>query len=93
MTSGRPKGYPHSGGRQKGTPNKLPTVRAVFERVFHSLQEDPQFNLKEFAKANPVEFHRLAGKLIPQDVAVQGQIVLNVTTGVPRADEEVEDLA
>lgn len=30
---GRPKGLPKTGGRQKGTPNKRPTIVATLERM------------------------------------------------------------
>lgn len=86
----KPKGYPKTGGRKTGTPNKLPAVRATFERVFNELQAQPDealSRLDNWARLNPTEFYRLASKLIPIDMAVQGGIVLNVITGVPREDQ------
>jgi hypothetical protein len=37
---GRPKGLPKTGGRQKGTPNKRPTIVATLERVGFDIAEE-----------------------------------------------------
>ncbi len=75
------------GGRQKGTPNKVTaTVRETFERVFSQLQEGDDANLQTWAEQNPTEFYKLSSKLIPTDVALQGALIVNVVTGVPKRD-------
>lgn len=57
------------GGRPKGAQNKLTkTVRQVVLDTFNKLQETKQHNLEAFAKENPVEFYRIAAKLIPTEV-------------------------
>jgi hypothetical protein len=86
------KGQPRTGGRVAGTPNRFTrTVREVFEQTFNALQDDPVNNLTQFAKLNPTEFYKLAAKLIPTDVALQGALTLQVVTGVP-GDNDVSDL-
>lgn len=90
----RPKGSPKTGGRKAGTPNKVTaSVRQAFEDAFNLLQSDDQANLLAWAKNNQTEFYKLASKLIPQDVAVQGTMTLQVITGVPEPEgDEAEDL-
>lgn len=86
---------PKTGGRQAGTPNKITrTVRQRFEETFEKLQNDDKAKLDTWAKANQTEFYKLAAKLIPVDMAVQGAITLNVVTGVPvlTGDDEIEDV-
>lgn len=77
-------------GRPKGVPNKMTaTIRENFERVFHMLQDDKNpARLEAWARANPTEFYKLAAKLIPVDVAHQGNITLSVITGVPRLEDD-----
>lgn len=94
-----PKGHERYGGRVAGTPNKLTrTVRAAFEDAFNALQNDPENKLEAWAKTNPTEFYKLSSKLIPVDMAIQGNVVLNVITGVdsvlPDAgNADISDLA
>lgn len=79
-----------TGGRQKGTPNKVTrAVREHFEQAFQLLQEDDNANLLSWARANPTEFYRLSSKLIPTDVGVQGALTLKVVTGVPQPGEDL----
>lgn len=87
-----PKGNKFSTGRPKGVPNKITqSVRERFVEAFDKLQHDDDVNLVAWAKNNPDDFYKLASKLIPLDVAVQGGLTLNVITGVPA--EDAEDLA
>lgn len=67
-----------TGGRQKGTPNKLTrSVREAYEEVFRSLQQDKKFNLLEWAKNNDTAFYtKLSTKLVPQDVNLTGDLTL-----------------
>ena len=61
-----------TGGRKKGTPNKLTTAaREVFALAF-----DGAGGLTEFvkwAKANRTEFYKLYSKTIPLDVTSGGE--------------------
>lgn len=75
------KGKAKTGGKKKGTPNKL--TRTVKERVldtFNELQTDKRANLKQWAKENPTEFYKIAAKLIPTeiDAKVEGASVIKV---------------
>ena len=58
-----------TGGRKKGTPNKLTqTVKDTVLNVFNNLQEDPKAKLEAWAKREPGEFYKIASKLIPAEV-------------------------
>lgn len=89
------KGKPRlpNAGRKAGTPNKVTaTVRETFARVFNDLQEDPKVNLHAWGKANPTEFYKLSGKLIPADInaKIEGQMsVFVVSTGVPAEGDDL----
>lgn len=68
---------PGNPGRPKGIPNKLSrTVRETVLEVFNKLQDDPANNLEAFAINEPVEFYRIAAKLIPTEVnaKVEGMV-------------------
>ena len=71
-------------GRPKGVPNKVTvSVRDAFKAAFDELQEVPGARLGDWAQANPTEFYRLSGKLIPAQVQHEGEMVVTVLTGVP----------
>jgi hypothetical protein len=58
-----------TGGRPKGTPNKLTkTVKETVLAAFNDLQGDPRANIITWAKDNPTEFYKIASKLIPTEV-------------------------
>ena len=81
-----PKGHPRYGGRQKGTPNKATAAaREAFQMAFD--EAGGVQSLTEWAKDNRTEFYKLYGRLIPLEAAVNMQGVLQVVTGVPRADD------
>lgn len=70
-----------TGGRTEGTPNKLTaTVKEVFTNVFTELQSDSEVNLAVWGKANPTEFYKLCGRLIPAavDVTTKGESLNDV---------------
>lgn len=57
------------GGRPVGAKNVVNrTVKETVLEVFNLLQADPEHNLSAFAKAEPVEFYRIASKLIPTEL-------------------------
>lgn len=84
-----------TGGRAKGTPNKLTSkVREAFERAFELLQEgddESPARLDNWARLNPDEFYKLASKLIPTEISADVKGTLMVVTGVPD-DRDVSDL-
>lgn len=58
-----------TGGRTAGTPNKFTIgVKETVLHAFIALQEDPKVNIQEFGRTNPVEFYKIAAKLIPTEV-------------------------
>ena len=60
----RPKGLPKTGGRKKGTPNKL--TKAVKDALGEAFDEmGGTASLVKWGKANPGEFYKLWGRLIP----------------------------
>lgn len=82
---GAPKGHKKTGGREKGTPNKLTkTVREAVELAFTEMNEDATqpYSLIEWGKKNPKDFYLIAAKLIPIQVGVSGEIALKQITGM-----------
>jgi hypothetical protein len=74
-----------TGGRQKGTPNKIPKqVKDVFFETFTALQEDEEANLTEWAKQNKTEFYKLSSKLLPIQLAgdPENPLAVNVAEGL-----------
>lgn len=71
------KGKEKTGGKVKGTPNKLTkTVKETVLAVFNDLQQDPQANLLAWGTDNPTEFYKIAAKLIPTEVNANVQSVV-----------------
>jgi len=63
------KGKEKTGGKVKGTPNKLTkTVKETVLAAFNDLQQDPKANIMAWAKEQPTEFYKIAAKLIPTEV-------------------------
>lgn len=82
------KGHPKFGGRSKGTPNKLTTtVKDALHQAFQKLGGVER--LVAFAEAEPAEFYRIWGRMVPHEVTGEGggSIVITVTTGVPRSPD------
>lgn len=80
------KGKKTGGGSRLGKPNKVTaTVREAFEKAFTLLQDDDQANLGSWARSNPTEFYKLAAKLIPTDVNLQGTVQYVVKSEFPDA--------
>lgn len=81
------KGRKRSGGRAKGTPNKV--TRTLVEAIDHAFTELGGADwLAKTAKKRPDAFLSLLGKRIPRDLKLGGdaQIHITVTTGVPPSD-------
>ena len=73
-------------GRPKGVPTKFTrTVREAFQAAFDELQTMPGANLVDWAQENPTEFYKLSGKLIPAKVEHEGNLAVQVVTGVPES--------
>lgn len=68
---GRPKGTQKTGGRKKGTPNKLSSdVKAM---ILGALNDNGGQNyLAEQARENPNAFMQLVGKVLPMTVQGSG---------------------
>lgn len=63
------KGKSKTGGKKKGTQNKLTrTFKELLTDTIISLQLDKKANLKSWAKENPTEFYKIASKLIPTEL-------------------------
>lgn len=72
---GKPKGLPKSGGRAKGTPNKVPTL--LKEAILMAAdsaggREGIAGYLKVQAQANPGPFMALLGKVLPLQITGDG---------------------
>lgn len=63
----RPKGSPKSGGRIKGTPNKVTSAfKTAVLNVFN--ENGGEGWLSRWAMENPTEFFKIAARLIPQEI-------------------------
>jgi len=83
-----PKGQPKKGGRKKGTPNKQTAdMRAAMVEAFDKAGGVEW--LVKLSQDDPRTFAGLVGKIIPNEIkaTVEGELVLNVVTNVPRADD------
>jgi len=64
-----PKGHKKTGGRQKGTVNKISSgAKANVIGVFDMI--GGRTAMAAWAKANPTEFYRLYSRLLPTDVTI-----------------------
>lgn len=74
-----------TGGRQKGTPNKLSTtVKDNFIAVFADLNGQDLTHMKEWAAENPTQFYNLYAKLLPFQVAGDPDNPLQVVSKIER---------
>jgi hypothetical protein len=85
----RAKGAAKTGGRRKGSPNRL--TADLKDMILGALNaQGGQRYLEEQAKENPVAFLTLIGKVLP--MTLQGNpdqpITYAITTGVPRSESE-----
>ena len=65
--AGRPKGLPRTGGRKRGTPNKLTkTIKEAIEVAFDEVG-GPAY-LVQMAREQPAAFMTLLGKVLPTQV-------------------------
>jgi hypothetical protein len=74
--AGRPKGTPKTGGRKKGTPNKISGAlkEAILEAAEQAGGEHGTVGyLVVQAHANPAAFMSLLGKVLPMTIADTGQ--------------------
>lgn len=68
----KPKGSPKTGGRQKGSQNKITaSVKEAFAVAFAQLQGEDGVNLVDWGRGNTTEFYKLASKLIPTEIQAQ----------------------
>lgn len=59
-----------TGGRQKGSQNKLTkSFKEIVKVTVDEMQGNPSTNLLAFAKSNPKEFWQIAAKLIPTELS------------------------
>jgi hypothetical protein len=74
--AGRPKGTPKTGGRKKGTPNKISSAlkEAILEAAEQAGGEQGIVGyLVAQALANPAAFISLLGKVLPMTIADTAQ--------------------
>lgn len=84
-TTGRKPGTPKTGGRQKGTPNKLTlSIKQAIEEAFNGVGGAAY--LMEQAQQNPQAFLTLLGKIIPAqvqaDVTSNGKSIADMQAAV-----------
>jgi len=82
------KGQEKTGGRQKGSKNKVgKAFKEILIETIHALEdnsdkkeEDPKTGLMAFAEKHPKEFYRIASKLVPQEMVgeLTGEVIIKV---------------
>lgn len=82
------EGRDKTGGRQKGSPNKITKAfKDILTDTIHALEDnsdkgedEAHTGLLEFAKNNPKEFYRIASKLVPQEMVgeLTGEVIIKV---------------
>ena len=88
--AGKPKGSPKTGGRKKGTPNKL--TLSVKEAVLETFQNLGGIDhMTEWAQENPTDFYRIAAKLIPQQINADVTQTHKVVSAEPLTYDEWEN--
>lgn len=82
------KGKEKSGGKVKGTPNKITkTVKETILGAFNDLQSDPRANIFTWAKDNPTEFYKIASKLIPSEINASVEVITPKLPDFMKANE------
>ena len=67
--AGRPKGLPKTGGRQKGTPNRV--TSAVRDAILAAFQKvGGEDYLVKVAREDPRTFCTLLARILPRDVSI-----------------------
>lgn len=65
-------------GRKKGVPNKTSgTMKAAIQSVYDALQKgekEPHGHFLAWAQDTPTEFYKLASKLLPLQIEVDGEM-------------------
>ncbi len=81
--AGRKPGGPRTGGRQKGTPNKI--TRDLKEMILGALDDaGGRRYLSQQAEKNPAAFLTLVGKVLPMQVSTPpGEAILHRIELVP----------
>ena len=88
------RGRCKSGGRQRGTPNKLTgTFREALRAVYQGLGGHPAFLL--WAQANQTEFYKIMARVIPIETEEMNNEPLTITVRhfteyLPEAELETE---
>jgi len=70
MRTGRPKGYPKSGGRKPGVGNTAETVRNAVMMAFDAVGGAKY--LEQVARTNPAVFITLLARILPHELATSG---------------------
>jgi len=64
-------------GKPKGAKNKVTkTFKGILQYVLTELQDDPKNNMLRWAQENPTEFYKIASKLIPTELQVDGDLTV-----------------
>ena len=101
MPAGRPKGQPHTGGRQVGTPNKITAnLRDAIMHAFDTVggenylvkvaRENPQTFCMLLAKILPVQITGKDGGAIEIDVTVRERILSRIALLADRRAEKID---
>jgi hypothetical protein len=89
MARGRKKGTTKTGGRQKGTPNKI--TLDLKEMIEGALQAAGGCEyLTAQAKKHPAAFMALLGKILPRDIKVSGEVRHTLESLIARSFEPID---
>lgn len=74
----RPKGLPKTGGRAKGTPNKVTaSVKQALEEAFDRMGGIEV--LTAWAEENPGEFFKIWSRILPKELAIDATMEHRMT--------------
>lgn len=81
-----------TGGRQKGTQNKITRdFKASLLTAFELMQGEPGVNLFDWAKQNPTDFYKICSKLITINMHAElpeARTIINIIPDLPNASGE-----
>lgn len=93
--AGRKPGTPKTGGRKKGTPNKITALLKdeILQAAADAHPDGRVGYLTQQAKENPTAFLTLLGKVLPTQLSGPGGGAINIRDATNLSDDELAAIA